>query len=749
MAEKRADVANEMSGMAGTVVQAGSVTGGVHLHTTQPAPFSPPHELPPDVYAFTDRVEQLAQMDLLLVSAEGATSTAAVVVSAVSGTAGVGKTAFAIHWAHKVSDRFPDGQLYVNLRGFGPYQPVSPSEALGGFLRSLGLPSDDIPHDVDERAARFRSLVAGKRMLIVLDNAVSAEQARPLLPGTSSCVVLVTSRDVLQGLVSRDGARRVNLDLLQEAQATALLRMLIGPRVDDEPAAAAVLVQECGRLPLALRIAADLAVMNPDSTLAELVADLEDEQDRLAALDSGDDPITAVRAVFSWSYRNLRTAQARAFRMLGLHPGRDFEPVSAAVLLVTTPSEARRLLDALVRSHLVERTRTGRYQMHDLIRVYAADLARNEESEAEQEAARRRLFDFFLGTASVAMDILYPQERDRRPVVPTEASAPLADDGQAVRWLDAERAALLAMAAHTSHSSWAIFTIALSVTIYRFMDSHGYFEDAVTLHTAAVAAGHERGEPVAVGRALHNLGSIYQRLGRYQEAVAYLRQSLQATRQVGQPTVEAFALSDLGLVLTLLGRYDEALENLASSLRLFEEQQDSTGQGQVLNNIGLVLVRLDRLPEAVDHMQRALALFRENNDAPRKGYALNDVGVALQRLGGHEEALRHHGEALDLARETGDRALEAAALNGLGNATRLAGSGESVFELHDEALRIARQIGDRYEEAQAHEGLACAFEVQGREEQARGHWASARTIYLEIGAPEAESVGARLDEQRN
>ncbi|MFI6096359.1 ATP-binding protein [Lentzea sp. NPDC051213] len=743
MVDEESTSANEMSGLAGAVVQAGSITGSVHLHQSNLS-FSAPHELPPDVHAFTDRAEQLDQMDLLLASAESSTSTAAVVISAVSGTAGVGKTAFAIHWAHRVSSRFADGQLYVNLRGFGPYQPVSAGEALAGFLRSLGERNDEIPHDVEERGSRFRSLVAGKRMLIVLDNAATTEQVRPLLPGTSSCVVLVTSRDVLQGLVSRHGARRVNLDLLPVGQAIALLRMLIGFRVDDEPEAAMTLVHECGRLPLALRIAADLAVMNPDVTLAELAHDLEDEQTRLAALDAGDDPITAVRAVFSWSYRSLPPDEARAFRLLGLHPGRDFEPTSAGVLVGIGSAKARRLLDSLVRAHLAERTRSGRYQMHDLIRVYAADLARSEEPAIEQETALRRLFDFFLATASVAMDILYPQERDRRPRVPTAGSAHLVDDRQAARWLDDERTALLAMAAHTSHSNWAIFTIALSATIYRFMDSHSYFDDAVTLHTAAVAAGHNRQDPVAVGRALHNLGSIYQRLGRYQEALAHLGQSLQATRQVGQPMVEAFALSDLGFVLMLLGRQDESLVNFSAALRLFEQERDVTGQGQVLNNIGMLLVRQDRCDEALDHMQQALVLFRQTGDGPRKGYALNDVGVVLQRLGRYTEALSHHDEALVLARETGDRALEAAALNGLGNTNRLLTHMEPVLDLHQEAHLIAQQIGDRHEEAQAHEGFASAYENLGDRDRARDHWRAAHLIYADLGSPEADQISLRL-----
>jgi tetratricopeptide (TPR) repeat protein len=747
VSNKGADRANEMSGMAKAVVQAGSVAGGIHLHQAPSVPVAIPHELPGDVTSFTDRVEQLAQMDLLLASVEGSSSAAAVVISTILGTAGVGKTAFVTHWAHRVSARFPDGQLYVNLHGFDRKDPVLPTEALAGFLRSLGVPNADIPIDVDERAARFRSLVAGRRILIVLDNARSAEQIRPLLPGTSSCLVLVTSRNMLSGLVSRDGARRVNLDLLPRAQALQLLRELIGKeRVDAEREAAEGLVEHCSRLPLALRIAGELA--RAYQTLAGLVEDLADEQDRLETLDAIEDPITAIRGVLSWSYRSLAPDQATAFRLLGLHPGRSFENASAAVLVESRPQRARRVIRSLIDAHLVEELRGERYQMHDLLRIYAAGLAQNEEPAQPREAALRRLFDFFLSNASVAMDMLYPQETDRRPRVPimSDSLVPMAGKDEAIRWLDSERSALLGMAAYTSHSTWAIYTTALSTTLYRYLDSHGHFQDAVTLHTAAVAAARQRDEPVAVGRALQILGSAYQRLGRYEEAVTHLGQALEVTRQVGQPMVEAFALSDLGLVLTLLGRHNEALERSAEALRLFRQEQDQTGQGQVLNNMGLVFLRQQRYVEAVDHIHQALALFREDSDLPRIGYALNDMGCALRGLARYNEALDHHTEALAVARETTDRALEAAALNGLGNAHREDEVTESVLELHEQAYVIAQSIGDRYEQAQAQEGLARAHVGLGRRDHALSHWRIAHTIYVDLGSPEADEASRQLAE---
>ncbi|HEX8865006.1 MAG TPA: tetratricopeptide repeat protein [Lentzea sp.] len=744
--------ANDMSGSASAVVQTGSITGDVHVHSARTSEIRVPHELPPDVYAFIDRDEQLAEMDLLLASTEAPPQTAAVVISAVSGTAGVGKTAFATHWAHRVSGRFPGGQLYLNLRGYSPdtERPMSPAEALANMLRSLGVPNASIPFDLDERAARFRSIVAGRRMLIVLDNANSADQVRPLLPGTSSCLVLVTSRDALPGLVSRDGARRVNLDRLPHAQAVALLRMLIGPRVDAEPEGADALVRHCVRLPLALRIAADLATTNTEVPLGELVAELADEQGRLDLLEAGNDPYTAVRAVFSWSYRNLEPAGARAFRLLGLHPGRDFEPVSAAALIDVTPAVARGLLGSLVRAHLLERTRLGRYQMHDLLRAYAADVMALEEPAKAKRAAELRLFDFFLRNASVAMDILLPQERDRRPALPeSEQSLPyLVDDDQAVRWLESERATLLAVAAQASVTPGAPHAILLSATLFRFLDVHGHFDDAVTLHTTAVEAGRKQHDPHATGLALHHLGTVHQRLCRYEDARVHLEEAIAVLARANQPDAEAQARADLGHLLMLQATdaegYDRALDCDLRALRWFESEGDLTGQGQILNNMGLVICKLDRHVEAEEHIQRALALFRETDDLPRQGYALNDIGVELQHLRNYDEALEYHREALALAHSTHDRALEAAALNGFGNTTRLQGGSESVLQFHEQALAIAEEIGDRHEQAQAHEGLANAHLALANVNEARRRLDLALGIYVDLRVTQADSVREQI-----
>jgi hypothetical protein len=347
-----------------------------------------PAQLPADVAAFTGRQDELAGLDQLLATVNRATGSATglttVTTAAVSGTAGVGKTALAIRWAHRVRGQFPDGQLYVDLRGYDPEQPVLPAEALHGFLAGLGVPGPEIPSALDDRAARFRTETAGRRMLVVLDNAATVDQVRPLLPGSPTCFVLVTSRNSLPGLVARHGAVRLDLDLLPLEDAAALLSALLGSRVTAEPAAATTIALQCARLPLALRVAAEFAIAHPATPLGRIVEELADERRRLDLLDAGGDRYTAVRAVFSWSYRNLPAKTARAFRLLGRHPAPDLDPPAAADVMQTSLDGARQLLDQLASAHLIQHTgrnptETGRYGMHDLLRAYATQLASTED----------------------------------------------------------------------------------------------------------------------------------------------------------------------------------------------------------------------------------------------------------------------------------------------------------------------------------------------------------------------------------
>jgi len=373
-----------------------------------PASRPAPRELPPDVLPFTGRADHIAELDRLVAAAGGRSP--AVTIATVWGTAGVGKTALAVHWSHRVADRFPDGHLYIDLRGYDPGMPVPPGEALAAFLRALGVPSAEIPRRAAERAARYRSLLAGRRVLVVLDNARSAEQVRPLLPGTPSCFVLVTSRDSLAGLVARHGARRIGLDRLSRVEAAGLMRTLLVARDGDEPWAIDALVQRCAQLPLALRVAAELAAVQTRPTLGDLVRELADGGRCLDLFDAGADPGTSVRAVFSWSYRHLPAAAARAFRLLGLYRGRALDVTAVAALLGVDFPDALRLSDVLTQAHLLERDQRGRFAMHHLLRAYAAGLARQEDGEPERRQALRRLADHHR-----AVDPAGPPSNRRRP----------------------------------------------------------------------------------------------------------------------------------------------------------------------------------------------------------------------------------------------------------------------------------------------------------------------------------------------
>ena len=383
---------------------AGPVAAGLGPGAVAATALVVPRQLPGMAADFTGRAAELAALDSMLEQA-GGQQPGTVVISAIGGTAGVGKTALAVRWAHQAARRFPGGQLYANLRGYDPAQPMAAAGVLGGFLRAFGVTGKDIPAEEEERAALYRSLLAGRRVLVVLDNARSVEQVRPLLPGGSACAVVVTSRDSLAGLVGRDGATRLDLDLLPSADAVRLLRTLIGRRAGADPDATARLAAQCCRLPLALRVAAELAIARPALSLADLTEELADQQ-RLDLLDAAGDPRTAVRAVFSWSYNSLDPGVARVFRLAGLHPGPDLEPYAAAALAGTTVDHARRVLGMLARANLICCAGPGRYSMHDLLRAYARELAAVQDGDDGQHAALTQLFDHYIQTAAAAMGAL-------------------------------------------------------------------------------------------------------------------------------------------------------------------------------------------------------------------------------------------------------------------------------------------------------------------------------------------------------
>ncbi|HEY6792920.1 MAG TPA: tetratricopeptide repeat protein, partial [Trebonia sp.] len=698
-----------------------------------------PAQLPADVAAFTGRADELAELDRM------AAQSSDMVISVVSGTAGVGKTALAVRWGRRAASTFPDGQLYVNLRGYDPGQPVPPGDALAGFLRALGLAGPDIPPGEDERAAAYRSLLDGRRVLVVLDNAASVEQVRPLLPGCPSCLVVVTSRDSLAGLVARHGARRLDLDILPLPDAVGLLRTLIGDRVGAEPRAAAALAGQCARLPLALRVAAELAAASPGSLLEELAGELDGEQRRLDLLDAGGDGRTAVRGVFSWSYRHLPAAAARAFRLAGLHPGPDFDAYAVAALTGVTITQARDVLALLARAHLVQPAGAGRYGMHDLLRAYASHLAEAYDGGAAQDAALAGLYDYYLGTASSAMDVLVPAEKHFRPrVPPVAAPAPQVGSTAAARaWLDAERATIIAVAVHAARDAPG-YTTRFSATLYRYLETGGHHADAVIIHGHARQAACLIGDRAAEATALTNLGIISWRQGRYQQAVDYHRQAMAASVEIGDTIGKAVAVANLGTVYERQGRYEEAAGCHREALALCRETGDRSGEARAYANLGSVAGRQGNYEEAVSWYQRALAGFREIGDRTGEASALPDLGVAYQQLGHHEQAAGCYRQALALFRESGDRTGEAEALNGVGSIMLSTGRPDEARAQYTAALTLASQIGDAYEQARAHSGLGAALQATGDITLARHHWLCALGLYSELGAPELDDIRVRV-----
>jgi tetratricopeptide (TPR) repeat protein/transcriptional regulator with XRE-family HTH domain len=732
-ARGRAPAAQVLAARAGApAALAAAVAGGSPSRAAVPVPV--PRELPADVAAFTGREIELAELDLLPGTPDQPGRGAApVVISAVSGTAGVGKTALAVRWAHQVQAQFPDGQLYVNLRGYDPDRPVTAAEALAGFLRALGVTGPEIPLEEAERAARFRSLAAGRRLLVVLDNAATEEQVRPLLPGSGSVMVVVTSRDALAGLVARDGARRLDLDLLPESDAAALLTALIGERAEADPATAETLAGLCARLPLALRVAAELAVSRPDAPLPELAAELAGEGDRLALLDAGGDPRGAVANVFSWSYRHLPDEAARMFRLLGLHPGPDFDRYAAAALTSTRVAEAGRLLAGLARAHLIAPAGPDRYSMHDLLRAYAIGLAASHDPEEDRHAALTCLFDYYLVGCATAMDRLAPAERHYRPDPPPAAAAvpELADLAAARVWLDAELATLVAVAVYTASNGWPRHTTRLAATIRRYLDAR--VTEGLTIYAHALSAARDCDDRTAQAHALASIGIFHCWQGRYQQAADHHQQALALACDTGDRLVQARALGNLAIVADMQGHYEQAIEHMRQALVLHRELEDRLGEAITLSNLGHFYLRQSRCQEAASHLQQAIVLSRELGDQAIEAAALTNLGETYYRQGYYAEAVDHQRQALVLSREIGHRRFEAAMLTRLGEVYQRQGRYHQAAEFHQQALALHREMGDREGEAEALNGAGETLLAIGQPGQALTCHTAALTLTRQTG----------------
>jgi DNA-binding SARP family transcriptional activator len=741
-----------------------------------------PRELPAPVGHFTGRAAELDELSNLM-----AGGGRALVICAVGGTAGVGKTALAVQWAHQVAERFPDGQLCVNLRGYDPDRPVAPADALASLLQGLGVPGADIPDEAQDRARLYRSRLAGRRMLVLLDNARDGDQVRPLLPGDPGCVAVVTSRDRLAGLVATDGARRLDLDVLPQPDAVGLLRSLIGLRADEDAGAAAALAGLCARLPLALRIAAELAAARPAVPLAELVAELE--TDRLEALDAGEDRAD-VRAVFSWSVRQLPSDVARAFALLGLHPGADLDVYAAAALTGTTVAQARRALGRLHRASLLQAADAIRYSMHDLLRAYAREQAAVCDTDGLCDQALTRLFDSYLAAAAAAMDILYPAEAHHRPrIPPTSAVVPaMPGEADARAWLDAERANLVAVVVHCAAHGWPRHATGLAGTLFRYLMTASHLPEADTIYGHALQAARRSDDPAAEASALNSVGGIAMMKGRYRDAAGHYESALQHYRNGGDKSGEARVLHNLGVGKHLLDNHQSAAGYLREAIAAYEDARDGLGAARALADLAAAETELGCYDHAAEHLQRALPLLREAKDEVREAIALGRIGelnlcrgqltaaadffeqaLAIGRRIDHQagvadsllnlgqvslrqdnyrQACGHLRQALAVYQGIGQQDGEIRALRSLAEALHQAGQIDEARSELTTALQLAADIGHTHQQASAHRDLAESYHSAGEDDQACHHWQQALDLYTRLGAPEADQVRARLSIQQ-
>jgi tetratricopeptide (TPR) repeat protein/transcriptional regulator with XRE-family HTH domain len=663
-----------------------------------------PRQLPPSVRHFVGRRAELESLAGLLSQADRVTG--AVVISAIGGTAGVGKTALAVHWAHQVAGRFPDGQLYVNLRGYDPGQPVTATDALAGLLRSLGVPGQAVPDGVEDRAGLYRSRLAGRRALVLLDNASDGEQVRPLLPAGPGCLVLVTSRNQLGGLGAAEGARLISLDALTHAEAVQLLAARLGhARAAAEPAAVDQIARLCACLPLALAVAAARAAARLGFPLAALAAELADSADRLDALDAGD-PGSSVRAVFSWSTRQLAGEAARMFRLLGLHPGPDITVPAAASLAAKAEPEARRLLRELARAHLIAEQLPGRYTFHDLLRAYAAEQAHRTGSQAGRRGATGRVLDHYLHTAAGAARLLDPAVE---PVVlapprPGAAAGQPADHRQARAWFEQEHQVLLA---------------AVSLAAGSGFDSHAW-----QLPWA--------------------MAPFLKARGHYQEWAATQRTALAAATRLGDTAAQALSSRLLAMACTRLGDNDQALGYFASSLTLYQRLGNRFGEAKVQQGLGVLADRQGRYADALGHDEQALRRYQAIGDKAGEAVALNNVGWDHGVLGDYQQARAFSRQAVTLSAEAGDRWTEGAAWDSLGYAEHHLGNLAEAAACYQHALSLHRESGDRFLEADTLARLGDTRHAAGELAQARESWQQALAILEDLQYPDAGKVRAKL-----
>lgn len=706
-------VHNEASGgLNGSVVQAGSID---HVSLTSFARVElgggiVPRQLPLAVRDFSGRAEHLTALDALLPGDDTDGGAGAVVISAVDGAAGMGKTALAVHWAHRVQHRFPDGTLYVDLRGYGPGESVTPGEVLGGFLGALGVSPERIPVEVEAQAGLFRSVVAGRQVLIVLDNAHAVEQVRPLLPGGSGCVVVVTSRASLTGLVIGEGATRITLDLLTEEEALELVRAIIGPRrAEAEPDAVIELIRACARLPLALRIAAGRVATHRYLTIAELVAELGSDRGRWEALSVPADEHTAVRAVFDWSYQRLGDEQAWMFRRLGLHPGPEISLHAAAAVAGLDLAGARRLLDELTNNHLIEPIARDRYRLHDLLRAYAADRAEQEDAPADRYHARRILVEWYAHHAKNALRVITSWEGlHAGAALETHVCPEIVFSGRAEAW------------------AWADLEVANGIATVRAAVRHGLSQCAILLADTIV--------DVLYLRALWN------------DAFEICRLGLVAARRIADRTAECFLLKSLGQVHHGAAQWQEAIDTFQIALLLARELGDVVLQALLLSHLGWTCADRGQFAGARKYLRSALPLSSNVQCGPLESFIEFNLSAVCTGLGDYDQAFRHAQRSLELLQRTGPCYEEIYALHYMARARQAAGAHSEAITLCEQALRTFKpDYRDPRNHAFLLDTLGISLQQTGNVARAIASWREALAMFDELGDHRAHDLRERLD----
>jgi DNA-binding SARP family transcriptional activator len=672
----------------------------------RPLPAQLPHLIPD----FTGRRAELERLDEL-VDRDSGDSGPGVVITAITGTAGVGKTALAVQWAHQVSERFPDGQLYVNLRGFDPTgSGMESAEAIRGFLDAFGVTPQQLPASLEAQAALYRSLLAGRRVLVLLDNAADEDQVRPLLPGSSGCLVIVTSRNELSGLIVTEGARPVVVDLMSIPEAQQLLSRRIGKnRISAEPQAVDDIITLCARLPLALTLVAARAATHSGFGLSALASELREAGSSLDMFE-GEDQATNVRAVFSWSYQRLSVPGRQLFRLLGLQFGPDIS-VSAVASLAGLPKEQiRPALAELARAHLVGERIPGRFAFHDLLRAYATEVAHTEDSDEQRLAARHRMLDHYLHTASHADELLgRHQDRPFTLVAAGPGVTPesLVSQKEALAWFESEHAVLLAALRQGTGFDTHIWQLAWTLASY--FEYQGHWRD-----------------------------------WRDSQSMA-----LDASRRLSDKLAQALSQRSLGCAFVQLSEYGHARVHLQHALALFRELNDDTGQSDAHISLTWMMGRQGLYREALPHAEQALALARAAGHRPRQATALNAVGWFHAQLGDYEQALVYCHQALDLQREIGDPYGEAATCDSLGYAYRYLGNQAEATASYQVAANLYAEVGDRYNEADTLVSLGDSYRAFGDSESARIAWQQAVAIFEQLGHPRADTVRAEMRERNN